>query len=370
MRQARAEVVGRLAAPAGQAEGLGQLHEVGVGEVDAEVLAELLVLLPDDGAELAVLPDHVDDRGAQADGGLELLVVHQEAAVAGDRDHVAIGVHDLGRDGGRQGEAHAGQAVGDQHRVGLVRGEHAPDPQLVQAHVGDEDVLAAERLADLVQRARGLDREVVVVLGRVEAAVHHIAQPRRTALVGHVPALLGQARERVVDVADQLDLGHEVLVNLGRQRVDADDLLVPARVPVLGRVLDQVVADGQHHVRLVEAGHGVVAGLEPNGAERLGRVHRDQALAHERLGHRDAGGAHELAQRGGGAGPRIDAVACQRHRVEGAADHVRGLEQLTRLRLGLGGAPARQRAGVQLGLHDVLGQLDVGRRRASRPRRS
>ncbi len=229
MGQAGAEVVGGLAPPGGQAEGLGQLHEVRVGEVGAEVLAELLVLLPDDRAELLVLPDHVDDRGAQAHGGLELLVVHQEAAVAGDRDHVAVGVHDLGRDGGGEREAHAGQAVGDQHRVGLVGGEHAPDPQLVQADVGHEDVLAAERLADLVQRARGLDREVVVVLGGVEAAVHHVAQPRRAALVGHVPALLGQPRERVVDVADQLDLGHEVLVHLGGQRVDADDLLVLAR---------------------------------------------------------------------------------------------------------------------------------------------
>ena len=58
---------------------------------------------------------------------------------------------------------------------------------------------------------------------------HHLAQPRGPALVGHVAALLGQAGEDVVEVAQQLDLGHEVLVDLGRDRVDADDLLVATR---------------------------------------------------------------------------------------------------------------------------------------------
>src|SRR3954471_4975797 len=53
--QARAEVVGGLAAPCRQPERLRELDEVRVGEVDAEVLAELLVLLPDDRAELLVL---------------------------------------------------------------------------------------------------------------------------------------------------------------------------------------------------------------------------------------------------------------------------------------------------------------------------
>ena len=47
--------------------------------------------------------------------------------------------------------------------------------------------------------------------------------------------------------------------------------------------------------------------------------------------------------------------------LDGAADDVGRLEQLARLGLGPRGAPARQRPGVDLGLHDVLGQLDVGR---------
>ena len=58
-----------------------------------------------------------------------------------------------------------------------------------------------------------------------------------------VPQLLGQAAEDVVEVADEVDLGDEVLVDLGRDAVDADDLLVALRVPVRRRVLDEVVAD-------------------------------------------------------------------------------------------------------------------------------
>src|SRR3954447_21049720 len=92
--------------------------------------------------------------------------------------------------GRRDGEAHPGEPVGDQHRVGLVGREHAADPQLVEADVRDQDVLAPERLADLVQRPRRLDRELVVVLRRLEAAHDDLPQPRRAALVGDVPALL------------------------------------------------------------------------------------------------------------------------------------------------------------------------------------
>ena len=123
-----------------------------------------------------------------------------------------------------------------------------------------------------------------------------------------------QAGQHVGDVADQLDVGDEVLVDLGGDAVDHDDLLVAARVPVLGRVLDQVVADRDHQVGVVEAGHLVVAGLEADRAERLRVLVVDQPLGHERLGHGDAGVVDERAQRAGGVAADR-AVAGQRHRV-------------------------------------------------------
>ena len=61
----------------------------------------------------------------EIDGRLQLLDVHEEAAVAAHRDDPALGVDELGRDGRGQREAHGGVAVRDQHRVGLVGGEGA-----------------------------------------------------------------------------------------------------------------------------------------------------------------------------------------------------------------------------------------------------
>ena len=104
----------------------------------------------------------------------------------------------------------------------------------MQPDVRDEDVLRTEDLTNLIQSARRLHRELVVVPRGVETTEHDVAQPLRPAGVRHVPALLAEPREDVVDVADELHLGDEVLVDLGRQGVDADDLLVAVRVPVLG----------------------------------------------------------------------------------------------------------------------------------------
>ncbi len=106
-------------------------------------------------------------------------------------------------------------------------------------------------------------------------------------------------------------------------------------------------------------GHRVVARLQPDGPERRLVVVVDDALAHEGLGDGDARRPAELAQRGCGAGAH-DAVAGQGDRVDRVADRVGGLEQLAGAGLGLDRAPPRQRLGLELGGHDVLGQLQVG----------
>ena len=82
-----------------------------------------------------------------------------------------------------------------------------------------------------------------------------------------IGAAPGQGQEREPDVSDQLDVCDEVVVDLGRRGVDAENPLVTSRVPVLGRVLNQVVANRQHEVGVGEPGHLVVARLEPDSAE-------------------------------------------------------------------------------------------------------
>ena len=76
-----------------------------------------------------------------------------------------------------------------------------------------------------------------------------------------------QSGQDVGDVADQLDLGDEELVDLGGDGVDHHDPLVAVGVPVLGRVLDQVIADSDDHVSVLEARHLVVAGLQADRAQ-------------------------------------------------------------------------------------------------------
>ena len=227
---------------------------------------------------------------------------------------------------------------------------------------------AAERPADLPQRARGLHREGVVVAGGLEAAEHDLVQPRGLTGERGAGQLLGEPGQDVGEIADQVDRGDEVLVDLGGDGVDADDPLVAPRVPVLGRVLDEVVADGDHHVGVVEAGERVVARLQAHRPERARVLVVEHPLAHERLGDADAGRVGERAQRGGrpGAG---DAVAGEHDRMPGRADLADRRVQLLGARLGPPPAAARrQRLGVDRRRHHVLGELDVGRARLLRLR--
>jgi hypothetical protein len=178
--------------------------------------------------------------------------------------------------------------------------------------------------------------------------------------VAQVPQLLGQAGQAVVDVADQVDLGEEVRVDLRRGGVDAHDPLVAVRVPVRGRVLDEVVADRDDHVGVLEARQRVVVRLQADGAQRVGVLVVQGALAHERLRDADPGGAGEVPQGGRGAGAR-DAVAGQHDRVDRAADDLDRPEDLLRRRLGPGPVIGRQGIGRDRRGHDVLRQLDVRR---------
>jgi hypothetical protein len=86
-----------------------------------------------------------------------------------------------------------------------------------------------------------------------------------------------------------------VLVDLGGDRVDAHDRLVLVRVPVPRGVLDQVVADRDHQIGLVEPGHAVVARLQTHRSERELVVGVHQPLGHERRGDRDTGSPRERA---------------------------------------------------------------------------
>ena len=139
------------------------------------------------------------------------------------------------------------------------------------------------------------------------------------------------------------------------------------RVPVLGRVLDEVVADRDDDVGVLEPGHRVVARLQADGSQRVGILVVEQPLGHERLGRGDPGRTDEVAKRAAGVGAD-GAVADEGDRVLGGSDDLGRALELADAGLGLDGVMAGQRRGVERPRHHVLGQLQVGRSRLLRLR--
>ena len=137
-----------------------------------------------------------------------------------------------------------------------------------------------------------------------------------------------------------------------------------ARVPRRRRVLDQVVADADHEIRPVEAGHDVVARLQADGHQRQVRAIVHRALAHERLGDRYMQALGEGSERVGGATPD-DAVTGQDERPLGCGDERRRVRDRLLRRLGEVGAAGLDGDGTAVGdrrdlaCGEVLGQLDV-----------
>src|SRR3954466_11162760 len=94
------EFRGRLHQLSVRAEGAGVGREVRVDESRAMHAARVVALLVHaDGAVLAVVDDDHHDGELVPHGGRELLARHEEAAVPSERDHDAVGMERLRRDG-------------------------------------------------------------------------------------------------------------------------------------------------------------------------------------------------------------------------------------------------------------------------------
>src|SRR5437867_1228725 len=64
---------------------------------------------------------------------------------------------------------------------------------------------------------------------------------------------LPQGLQRFADFADYLDLGEVVGGDLRRKRIDVDNPPVPPRIPRTRVVLDEVIADADHQVGVIES---------------------------------------------------------------------------------------------------------------------
>src|SRR5665647_1572883 len=318
----RAEIAGTVDAHAVHAERARQADQIRVLEARTGNAAELAALVHLDEAIAAVSPDEDDEGQSEPFGGLELLHVHQEAAIAGDAHNLAsAAAHQSGGDGRRKPEAHGGEAVAHENGIGLTRLPEARHPQLVSAHVRDQDVVWRQGGAQVAQHALGLDRQVVVrprVEQRRKGPPVRLGLGMRDLLALEKP---GELIEDAAEITDELHLGHVVSVDLRGHRVDADDSLTPVGVPGRRRPLDHVVADADHEVRAPHESLRVVLGAQAGGEQELVGGGVDDALAHERGDDVQSGLFAERAQ--GMRRPLAhDAIADEHHRA------LRGLQRL------------------------------------------
>src|ERR1019366_10098996 len=165
---------------------------------------------------------------------------------------VFFGAGELGADGGGGREAHGGKGAGGDERGPRVVAKVRGLPHLVLAYVGDDDGFgeAAGGLGfapDVVDDVRGVE---VAAVGQVDdvadaGVTFHLVDLGDPACVG----LFGDEREQRVEhlgeIADEGDVGANVLVDLGGVDLDVD-LLGGGRVAgeVAGDAIVEAHAEG------------------------------------------------------------------------------------------------------------------------------
>ena len=176
---------------------------------------------------------------------------------------VLVGAGDLGADRRRQAEAHRPQAAGVDPAARLVEAVVLRRPHLVLADVGGDDRVALRRPVHRLDHELRLD--LAVLAGLVAQRV--LLLPGADLLPPGVeaggvglqrPVLAGQLRQHQLDVADDRDVGADVLGDLRRVDVDVDELGVRRELGELaGDAVVEAGADRDDQVGLV---HRVVGG--------------------------------------------------------------------------------------------------------------
>jgi hypothetical protein len=317
-----------------------------------------------------------DDRhrvDAVAHGGLEVLGVHQEPAVAVDGDDGRLGAAELGAECDGEGEAESAE---------IERGEKRAGPREVQAivavgrcraRVERDDRLRRERAPQLRIDALRLHRLGVEPALGVETSLAFLAQRLRFLPPGlrrRVGTGLGESVQQGYARFPRVGLDAHgdriVAADVAALDVDLDDARPRLDVAVVEerREVPEPRADDQQHVG------------PPAGRARFGRARAPERTDVERMrvGHGvvpAVRGDHRdrvlLAQaRDEIAGPRPgDAAADQQEGTLGLAQQARGLAHRVRMRrLRVGDAVGFGRADRSIrerSVQDVAGDLDEDR---------
>src|SRR3989475_1854880 len=284
-------------AKAPNSERLRQIGQVRVAEFRADRPLEFRHLLPPDAPQPSISEDDIDGRSLLSLRGLELVNAHEEPAVAAQGDDPTVWIHQLGGDSAREGDAHRGEAVRDDDRLGLHDAKEAAEPQLVCAHIRYEEVVRFQDLAQVPQYPLRVQQSIAVLAElRFQPLLDRRGgwnQPHRGARCVHS---LPQGLQRFADFADHLDLREVAGGNLRRKRIDVDNPPVPPRIPRTRVVLDEVISDANHEVRVIESRELVIPRENSDGQEAHWRGPGDRALSHDRGHHGDLQAFGELRQ--------------------------------------------------------------------------
>ena len=217
--------------------------------------------------------------------------------------------------------------------------------------------VVADHLPQVVQHAERVDRSApqarpprLLLAELLSRLADQLGLVRRNR-----PEALRQSVDRAAEVAHQLDGRPVRAVDRRGDLVEVDDRR--RRPEPLGRVvLDQVVADADDHVGLLEQPvRGLVVGVADAADEAVEQFARDDAVALEGAGHRQRSLA-EQAPDGGRRGGLARRHPEQEHRPAGRLKQPgRAVEQLVR------GQTTRSRVGCRQGLSHDVGPRHVGR---------
>jgi len=228
---------------------------------------EQLLLLPHQ-AEVTVVEQHDLDGDPLLDRGRELLHVHQEAAVAREADHAAIGRGERRPDRRRQPEPHRAEATRGEPLSWAAEGEALRHPHLVLPHVARHDRVVPRPRGHVVDDAvrigglgAGRRRERMLVADRTDAGrpcgSRASLEPRQRRL------------DRSADVAVDAHRRALDLAELGAVHVHVYDARVRAeRRGLADRAVVEAHPEREQQIALVEHQVGERGGVHAHHAER------------------------------------------------------------------------------------------------------
>ncbi|CDF04292.1 unknown [Megasphaera elsdenii CAG:570] len=153
------------------------------------------------------------------------------------------------------------------------------NPDFIGTDVGNDDIVLAHDAAAVDEGFLRFDREGHVVGIAFVFIDHLLADIQELFRFSQAGGFVHDAFQRVGDVADDFDFGLIVFVDIGRHRVDVDDIGI-GQVPFSRSIFDDVIADGDDQAGLFQDFRLVVVHRDADSPHGIFIVKGDGAFGH------------------------------------------------------------------------------------------